>query len=329
MSSIFAHPPGLPVTVVIPVYNGSDYIRDSIGSVLNQTYQDFELIVVDDGSTDETVELVKAFGDQVLCIEQPNGGVAEALNTGIRNARGAYIAWLSHDDRFLPEKLERQMAYMADQPDLMASFTHFELIDEHGHVHGVTRPQWHSREDGLKRMFYDMYINGCTMLMKRECFERCGLFRREFRYSQDAAMWMKFYSQFDIGCLPEALTQYRCHPKQGSRAEPKFVTDVQAMQRAMFDEIDLPAWFRDSSDSDDSPRPRARALNWLAFAAADKNQWYEFSDGLLNESASLWPSGANPAVWARLIGAYWLFEPRRLPRRAYEKLMLMTGVKPA
>src|SRR5919202_5230350 len=98
------------ISVILPVYNGEDYLRFAVESVLNQTLQDFELIVVDDGSKDSTPEIARSYGARVRYVRQENTGVAGAFNHGLRLAAGRYISWLSHDDVFLPRKLESQLA---------------------------------------------------------------------------------------------------------------------------------------------------------------------------------------------------------------------------
>ena len=99
------------VSIIIPVYNGSNFIKQSIKSAINQTYKNIEIIVVNDGSTDNgrTENIVKEFGDKVRYICKKNGGVASALNLGIKEATGEYISWLSHDDIYKPNKIEKQI----------------------------------------------------------------------------------------------------------------------------------------------------------------------------------------------------------------------------
>src|SRR5438128_870737 len=97
------------VSVILPVYNGEDYLRLAIDSVLAQTLQDFELIIIDDGSSDSTPSIITSYGDQVRSIRQDNAGVGAAFNHGIRISTGQYISWLSHDDIYLPAKLEKQL----------------------------------------------------------------------------------------------------------------------------------------------------------------------------------------------------------------------------
>src|SRR5438132_7847564 len=96
------------VSVILPVYNGENYLRLAIESVLNQTFQDYELIMIDDGSVDSTPAIAREYGQRVRYVRQENTGVASAFNHGLELATGRYISWLSHDDVFLPEKLEKQ-----------------------------------------------------------------------------------------------------------------------------------------------------------------------------------------------------------------------------
>ncbi|HEX7957102.1 MAG TPA: glycosyltransferase family 2 protein, partial [Pyrinomonadaceae bacterium] len=98
------------VSVILPVYNGENFLRASVESVLGQTLKDYELIVVDDGSQDSTPSIAAEYGERLRYVRQENTGVAGAFNHGLRLARGRYISWLSHDDVFLPAKLERQVA---------------------------------------------------------------------------------------------------------------------------------------------------------------------------------------------------------------------------
>src|SRR5712692_1331271 len=105
------------VSAIIPVYNQERYLREAIDSVLAQTYHDFELLVVDDGSTDATPETIASYGPGIRAFRKTNGGGASALNLGIRQARGGWIGWLSSDDIWEPSKLARQMAALREMPD--------------------------------------------------------------------------------------------------------------------------------------------------------------------------------------------------------------------
>ena len=111
------------VSVVIPVYNGTNFLKEAIESVFAQTFTDYEILVVDDGSTDGTWDLIQSYGPRVRGLHKENGGVASALNLGIREMRGTYFAWLSHDDLWLPEKLARQVELLKSNPQFRACYT--------------------------------------------------------------------------------------------------------------------------------------------------------------------------------------------------------------
>ena len=129
------------VTILIPVYNGSNFIKQAIQSAINQTYKNIEILVINDGSTDngKTEKVIKEFGDKVKYIKKENGGVASALNLGIKEATGEYIAWLSHDDIYLPNKIEKEIKALEKLEDKNTIiFSNFELIDENGITFSTT-----------------------------------------------------------------------------------------------------------------------------------------------------------------------------------------------
>src|SRR5438132_1599837 len=118
----------LCVSVVIPVYNGERYLADAIQSVRDQTYQNFEVIVVDDGSTDGSADVAQRFGEAIRYVHQANGGVCKARNAGIAAARGAYIAFLDQDDLWLPDKLAAQVTYLDSHPEVGAVYCQCQVM---------------------------------------------------------------------------------------------------------------------------------------------------------------------------------------------------------
>jgi len=125
------------VSIIIPVYNGSNYMREAIESALAQTYENIEIIVINDGSSDggKTDEIARSYGDRINYILKENGGVATALNTGIREMTGEYFSWLSHDDVYYPEKIEKHVQYIGKSKDRnIVTFCGHELIDENSLV---------------------------------------------------------------------------------------------------------------------------------------------------------------------------------------------------
>jgi glycosyltransferase involved in cell wall biosynthesis len=208
------------VSVVIPVYNGADYLKEAIESVLAQTYSSLELIVVNDGSSDagRTEEIARSYG-VVRYFAKENGGVASALNLGIQEARGDYIAWLSHDDLFYPGKIALQIEQMGRFPEKnVVLYGNFDIINEHSKVTGAIRLENPPSPEKMRYTLLVRYpVHGCTTLIPKSCFLECGLFNEQLRTTQDYEMWFRLASRFRFIHMPEALIQTRHHSGQGTR----------------------------------------------------------------------------------------------------------------
>jgi glycosyltransferase involved in cell wall biosynthesis len=210
------------VSVVIPLYQTERYIAEALGSVLAQTLDDFEVLVVDDGSSDGGPAIARASGDaRVRVITQANRGLAGARNTGIREARGIYIALLDADDRWHPEKLARHVALLDARPDVGLSYSASRLIDDDGRPLGLA--QWPSRattrpEDVLCR---NPVGNGSAPVLRRaaldaiaywdEALARICWFDESFRQSEDIECWTRIAAttHWRLALVPAELTDYR------------------------------------------------------------------------------------------------------------------------
>lgn len=203
------------VTVVIPFYN-DPFITEAIESALRQTYQPLEIIVINDGSVRET-ELLLPYAGRIHVLGKANGGTATALNHGFRHASGEYVAWLSSDDRFLPDKVERQLRDMRER-GLSISHTAFKVIDERGQAE--TEPvklTVASMADFYRLLLNSNPVNGCTVMMKKSLFELVGGFREVYRFTHDYDFWVRsIMAGFPLGYLNEPLTEYRRHPAMGT-----------------------------------------------------------------------------------------------------------------
>ena len=203
------------ISVAIPVYNGDNYLREAIDSVLAQTYTNYEIIVVDDGSTDNTWDIIQSYGSKVRGFKKENGGVSTALNYAITQMKGEWFAWLSHDDLWMPEKLERQVLYINENPDVKLCYSGFELIDKDGNKISEHLGVWFKKGKDIRYMVLcGPYINGITTLLHRSCFIECGLFREDLRCVQDADMWVKIARRYHLGLVPFCLAKTRCHNQQ-------------------------------------------------------------------------------------------------------------------
>lgn len=204
------------VSVIIPTYNRAHMVSRAIQSVLNQTYQDFEIIVVDDCSTDNTEEVVKGFNDSRICYirhEQNRGGSA-ARNTGIRIARGEYIAFLDSDDEWLPKKLERQICLFSKDPNCGAVYTnllHCFYNDRSTKAIQRRQPEGHILKDLLMS---NVVASTSSVMVKQQCFDKAGLFDEGLPSCQDWDMWIRIAKHYTFRNIPEPLVRYLWHQEQ-------------------------------------------------------------------------------------------------------------------
>ncbi len=288
------------ISVIIPVYNGEDFLGAAIDSVLGQSIDDYELLVVDDGSTDRSPSIAKSYGERLTYLRKENGGVASALNHGIREAGGKYIAWLSHDDLFLPNKLERQLKFTNENKRFKACYTDYHIIDPAGNLIKTVETPWYPRQEAIRALFARMYINGSSMLIDRTVFDRVGLFNERRRYSQDADFWFRILHQFEIGRVPEVLLLWRSHPGQGSRNREALRSDEQAMYRQAFESFGIEGIFPDLAGKADDPKFVSRANTWFGDTMAGYHSWFDLAADYYRKSMTIWPSMRNPA-WIKLL----------------------------
>jgi glycosyltransferase involved in cell wall biosynthesis len=209
----------LTIAAIIPVYNQRATVVDAIQSVWNQTRPVDEIIVVDDGSTDGSGDLVaERYGDRVRLLRQENRGAAGAFNTGVRASTSDLISLLGADDRWLPNRIERQAALMEDQPSCMLSFTAAMLADE---IHGVTMVEGaHIDKDTyLRKAFFqeEALPAGNGVMVRREVFEEVGYFDERLRKCQDTDMWLRIMIRHGFEHIPEPLVWVR---RGAHRTEP-------------------------------------------------------------------------------------------------------------
>jgi len=178
------------VSVIIPTYNREDFLRKAIGSVLAQTYRDFELIVVDDGSTDNTAELVASSGGAVRYFFQENQGPAAARNFGIQKARSNLLVFLDADDFFAPQKLAIQVAAMEAAPQMLISHTQ-EIWYRNG-LH-LNQKKRHRKESGdiFSRSLELCAVGMSTVMARRQLFDRIGLFDETLPCCEDYDLWLR------------------------------------------------------------------------------------------------------------------------------------------
>lgn len=228
------------VSIVIPVYNGSNYMAEAIDSALAQTYDNLEIIVVNDGSKDEgkSEKIARSYGNKIRYIPKENGGSSSALNEGIKNMRGQWFSWLSHDDLYHKDKVQKQVEYLnslldsgIEETKLWKNvlFTACDYINGEGKC--IKKSKFENDKalsDKIAKLSGNEYLiceptkynfYGCGCLVNKKAFEEVGGFDETLRLINDLDMWYRLYAgDFKLHYMPEALTIGRIHKGQISRS---------------------------------------------------------------------------------------------------------------
>lgn len=207
------------VSVLMGVWNGAPWVREAVESVLAQTAGDLELIVIDDDSTDATPGILESFRDPRLRLERrPRGGLTSALNAALRLARAPLVARLDADDVALPERLDRQRAFLDAHPDVGLLGTAAREVDASGHEVAVVRPPAGDREIRLALIRRNPFVHSSVMA-RREVVERVGGYDAAFSVAQDYDLWMRMSRVTRLANLPEPLVTRRLVPGRVSEAQ--------------------------------------------------------------------------------------------------------------
>jgi glycosyltransferase involved in cell wall biosynthesis len=208
----------MKVSVVIPVYNGEKYLAQAIESVLAQTFRDFELLIVDDGSTDGSRAVMDRYARRdarIRILSQENRGVSAAGNLGFGEARGAWVARLDADDIFLPDKLERQIAFIRQHPDVCIVGTLGYFINHAGKIIGLVNSDGPFTRTEFERMAgrcEPVFFVHSSTLMHRETVLAVGGYREQFIQAEDVDLWLRMAEKGHLLLkMPEPLLLYRLH----------------------------------------------------------------------------------------------------------------------
>ncbi|PIT97454.1 glycosyl transferase [Candidatus Berkelbacteria bacterium CG10_big_fil_rev_8_21_14_0_10_41_12] len=206
------------VSIIIPVYNGSDFLPQAIDSALSQTYKNIEIIVVNDGSNDRgaTKKIAKSYGNKIRYFYKKNGGVASALNLGIKKMNGQYFSWLSHDDVYYPNKVQAQIDFLKKLKNKnVVLYSDFDLIDNTSKVFRSVRINSSAPEKFQFALIISSPVSGCTTLVPKTIFDKIGLFKENLMTIQDYDMWFRIAEKYDFIHIPKVLIKSRRHPDQG------------------------------------------------------------------------------------------------------------------
>ena len=216
------------VSVIIPVYNGGRHLRAALESVFAQSYRPFEVIVVDDGSTDDSSAIAQSFPD-VRYIHQQNQGVAAARNNGIEAARGEFFAFLDQDDLWTPEKLKHQIAHMRSNPELGYTLTQQQFFLEPGE----SLPSWFRKE-----LFADVHTGWVlgTLVVRRSAFEKIGNFATGYSAASDGDWFFRAKaSGIAMAVVPELLLMKRIHGANESARAKEILSELRKVVKSSLD----------------------------------------------------------------------------------------------
>ena len=210
-----AHSNTPKVTVFIPVYNRELYVGEAIESIVAQTFADFEILLVDDGSTDHSVEKIRSFSDpriRLVCNEG-NLGIPKTRNKGVELARGQYMAMLDSDDRAYPERLEKQVAFLDAHPEYAQVGSWCRMMDAQGHVLDKIKRQPAAPDDIHAQFLFRCAMSNRSIMARTALLKEYG-YRNDFPRCQDYELHVRLAKQYKLGNIPECLVYGRIHPEQ-------------------------------------------------------------------------------------------------------------------
>lgn len=210
------------VSVIIPVFNGEKYIAMALESVFSQTYQNYEVIVIDDGSTDRTEEVIASFSGKLKLIRQPNSGPACARNKGVENSIGELVAFLDHDDVWLPDKLHLQVKCLEQNKLVSLVYSDFGTFNDQGIIEesaSQTRGLFMPSGYIFPYLFFDPICWTSTVLVKRSCLDEIGAFDEDenIHMAEDYDLWLRLSKKFEFHYINKVTAMYRQSPNSLSR----------------------------------------------------------------------------------------------------------------
>lgn len=209
------------ISVIIPTFNYAEFISDAIDSVLAQTFKDFEIIVVDDGSTDNTKDILNKYSDNIKYYYQDNKGPASARNLGIKNAIGSYICFLDSDDIFMPNKLKLQIDTFnsISKQNIALLYSNFTSVNKKLDlsIQHYKCPKFQSHKIAFDYLIKNNFINTSTVMVKRDFLCDVDLFNEKLKYLEDYDLWLKLGSKYEFFHIRKFLVKTRSHNKNYSK----------------------------------------------------------------------------------------------------------------
>ena len=225
------------VSVIIPAYNAMNYLSETLDSVLKQTFADFEVLIINDGSSDGIVQWFSGLGEKrVQLISQENQRIAAARNTGISHAKGEYIAFLDADDLWEPTKLEKQVRFLENHPSVGIVHTWTRLIDPKSQPTGriLTSP---AEGNPWLHLIQKNTIMTSSVMLRSVCLQTVGGFSQDLHYCEDTDLWIRLAASYTFGIVKEPLTSYRLHPGTLSTNCPEVLQSFRILIERAFESV--------------------------------------------------------------------------------------------
>lgn len=309
------------VSVVIPAYNAAPFVGEAIESVLRQSYRQYEIVVVDDGSIDTTAAIVAAYPG-VRLLRQPQRGAGAARNAGIRATQGELVAFLDADDWWTPDKLERQVALLASRPEVGMVVTEHVNVFDAGHS-PVTDKQAAFAGDAVRGIFLHSFIGTPTVMVRREVLETVGLFDESLPCAEDENLWLRIALRYPIALLPLPLAYVRIRAASLSR-------DIEALGKAVHRHLDLlPARYPEVAQRlGDLIETRRAALFFSTGLHALARDDFTAARQAFADSLRLRPQLRTAAYWLSCLFPRRAFRAIRLVRRMVSQALARTKPRP-
>ncbi len=211
------------VSVIMPAFNSERYIAEAVESVLQQSYKNFELIIVNDGSTDRTDEILQKYSNGIHYIKQPNLGVSAARNKGILASHGEYVSFLDSDDLWFKETIKLQHTFLTSHPEVGLVYGEMQLFDHTGPLSNdwvtserVPRPEGYIFKDLILSCLFGL----STVMVRKDVLNNVGVFDPNLPAGEDYELWLRISSKYKIGYIPDRLMMYRRHPASLTTSAP-------------------------------------------------------------------------------------------------------------
>ncbi|MGB3405557.1 MAG: glycosyltransferase [Microcoleaceae cyanobacterium] len=291
------------ISIIIPVYNGEKTIQETIFSILNQTYQHFEIIIINDGSTDSTLEVISSIPNpQIKVFSYPNSGVSASRNRGIALASGEYISFIDADDLWTPDKLEAQLNALQKHPQAAVAYSWTDWIDESGQV--ISSGGHHQFSgDVYKHLFLGDFVEGgSNVLIRKSALDKVGVFDESINFSEDWELWLRLAAQYQYIVIPRTQILYRIsHQSASFNVLQMEKSSLQVIQKAI----------------DNSPQP----IEFLQSQCLANRYKY-----LICKTLDSYPMRKNGLIAIRFLWNILYNDPKVIKSRVFWKILLKIAV---